>query len=105
MGTRRPPQAPPRRLTALRRRHAVGIGAISAAMRGSWCVTEPSEVHSHLGDLRVMQLDMGARSCRIECVGCVNIIHAEPGVLAHASESAAVFRRRSSTYHCHSQWS
>ena len=31
MGTRGPPQAPPRRLTALRRRHAVGIGAISAA--------------------------------------------------------------------------
>jgi hypothetical protein len=30
MGTRGPPQAPPRRLTALRRRHAVGIGAISA---------------------------------------------------------------------------
>jgi hypothetical protein len=34
MGTRGPPQAPPRRLTALRRRHAVGIGAISAAMSG-----------------------------------------------------------------------
>jgi hypothetical protein len=32
MGTRGPPQAPPRRLTALRRRDAVGIGAISADM-------------------------------------------------------------------------
>jgi hypothetical protein len=34
-GTRGPPQAPPRRLTALRRRHAVGIGAISADLRAS----------------------------------------------------------------------
>jgi len=35
MGTRGPPQTPPRRLTALRRRHAVGIGAISAVRRHS----------------------------------------------------------------------
>jgi len=34
MGTRGPPQAPRRRLTALRRRHAAGIGAISAVLGG-----------------------------------------------------------------------
>jgi hypothetical protein len=43
MGTRGPPQAPPRRLTALRRRHAVGIGAISADLRGrTTCCAYPT---------------------------------------------------------------
>jgi hypothetical protein len=53
MGTRGPPQAPPRRLNALRRRHAVGIGAISADLAHAWSAEWHARSRAEQVDLRL----------------------------------------------------